>query len=113
MLVLPIKKQWFNKILSGEKKEEYREIKPYYTTRFLKVLGFPKEQQAMNEDDIKELLEKMETLKNFDVVFRNGYSSKSPMITAKCSLSIGTGRTEWGAEDGVMYYRLHIKEVAE
>ena len=29
MLTLPIKKKWFDMILSGEKKEEYREIKPY------------------------------------------------------------------------------------
>ena len=27
MLILPIKKKWFDMILSGEKKEEYREIK--------------------------------------------------------------------------------------
>lgn len=35
MLTLPIKKCWFDKIKTGEKKEEYREIKPYYTSRFL------------------------------------------------------------------------------
>lgn len=29
MLILPIKRKWFDMILSGEKKEEYREIKPY------------------------------------------------------------------------------------
>ena len=34
MLVLPIKKKWFEMIASGEKKEEYREIKPYWVTRF-------------------------------------------------------------------------------
>ena len=34
MLTLPIKKKWFDMILSGEKKEEYREIKPYYDSRF-------------------------------------------------------------------------------
>ncbi len=28
MLVLPIKKKWFDMICSGEKKEEYREGKP-------------------------------------------------------------------------------------
>ena len=39
MLILPIKKKWFDMILSGEKKEEYREIKPYYTTRFANLLG--------------------------------------------------------------------------
>ena len=37
MLILPIKKQWFDMILTGEKREEYREIKPYYTQRFSKV----------------------------------------------------------------------------
>lgn len=42
MLILPIKKKWFDKIQSGEKKEEYREIKPYYTTRFRNVLHIPK-----------------------------------------------------------------------
>ena len=31
MLTLPIKKKWFDMTLNGEKKEEYREIKPYYT----------------------------------------------------------------------------------
>ena len=34
MLILPTKGKWFNMILSGDKREEYREIKPYYTTRF-------------------------------------------------------------------------------
>ena len=34
MLTLPIKKKWFDMIKSGEKKEEYREIKPYWTKRF-------------------------------------------------------------------------------
>ena len=34
MLTLPIKKKWFDMILSGEKKEEYREIKPYWFIRF-------------------------------------------------------------------------------
>lgn len=34
MLTLPIKKKWFDMILSGEKKEEYRKIKPYWTKRF-------------------------------------------------------------------------------
>lgn len=38
MLTLPIKKKWFDMILSGEKKEEYREIKPYYDSRF-KYIG--------------------------------------------------------------------------
>ena len=33
VLTLSVKKEWFDKILSGEKKEEYREIKPYWIKR--------------------------------------------------------------------------------
>lgn len=39
MLILPIKRKWFDMILSGEKKEEYRDIKPYYDTRLLDAFG--------------------------------------------------------------------------
>ena len=34
MLTLPIKGKWFDMIVAKEKKEEYRDIKPYYTKRF-------------------------------------------------------------------------------
>lgn len=34
VLTLSAKKEWFDKIVSGEKKEEYREIKPYWVARF-------------------------------------------------------------------------------
>lgn len=33
VLTLSVKKEWFDKIVSGEKKEEYREIKPYWVAR--------------------------------------------------------------------------------
>lgn len=35
VLTLTISKQWFDKIASGEKTEEYREIKPYWVARLL------------------------------------------------------------------------------
>ncbi|WP_458457462.1 ASCH domain-containing protein [Pseudobutyrivibrio sp.] len=84
MLVLPIKKKWFDMILSGEKKEEYREIKPYYTSRF------------------------PSTFDSFYVMFRNGYSKKSPSFIAEVKLSIGKGKEIWGAEKGQKYYILTI-----
>ena len=40
MLTLPIAGKWFAMILSGEKKEEYRETSAYWMTRFAKVFGF-------------------------------------------------------------------------
>lgn len=33
VLTLSVKKEWFDKIVSGEKTEEYREIKPYWVAR--------------------------------------------------------------------------------
>lgn len=94
VLILPIKKKWFDMILSGEKKEEYRDIKPYYTVRFQHLW-----QGSLNGGEATR-----------KVCFRNGYSKNSPSLIAKVSLSIGTGKEEWGAEPGKKYYILHIKE---
>ena len=95
MLTLPIKKKWFDMIRSGEKKEEYREIKPYYTNRFFH------NDQLVNGEAIRE------------VAFRNGYAKDSPIIKCKVRLSTGPGKTEWGAVAGEIYYRLHILEVSD
>lgn len=37
MLIFPLKKQWFEKIKSGEKTIEYREVKDYWTKRISKL----------------------------------------------------------------------------
>ncbi len=96
MLTLPIRKQWLDKIASGEKQEEYREIKPYYSSRFRNVWGYP---SYWGEEH--------------KVRFRNGYSSRSPFAIAACTLSTGQGREEWGAMPGVKYYVLHIVRIEE
>ena len=99
MLILPIKKKWFDMILSGEKKEEYREIKPYYRSRFNNLFCMaPYSGLPYGHDIVK-------------IMFRNGYSTNSPSFIAECTLDIKTGRTEWGAEAGKEYYVLKIKEI--
>ncbi len=95
MLILPIKRKWYNMILSGEKREEYREIKPYYTTRF---------QHLWQGSLIGGGAERK-------IVFRNGYSAKSPSFIAVCTISIGTGKKEWGAEPNKEYYVLKILSI--
>lgn len=35
MLTFNLKKQWYDKIASGEKRIEYREVKPYWMRRFV------------------------------------------------------------------------------
>ena len=97
MLTLPIKKKWFDMILSGEKKEEYRDIKPYYTNRFQKLW----QGSLIGGDALRK------------VRFRNGYSNNSPTATAYVTVSIGTGKPEWGAEPGKNCYILHIVRIEE
>lgn len=106
MLVLPIKKKWFDMILSGGKKEEYRETSSYWMVRFAKVFGecaygivYPK---CLETESLVA-----------EVMFRNGYRKNSPSFIAKCTLSVGTGKEEWGAEPGKEYYVLSILEVKE
>ena len=92
MLVLPIKKKWFEMIKSGEKKEEYRECNSYWTTRFINELR--------KSNDIA-----------INVLFKNGYKKDSPVIKCRCLLTKGIGRKEWGAEPNKEYYILNILEV--
>lgn len=41
--VFNLKKEWFEKIKSGEKTHEYREVKPYWTKRLESILFWLKE----------------------------------------------------------------------
>lgn len=107
MLILPIKKIWFDMILSGEKRDEYREIKDYWTVRITHWLGF----QRGESETVLELLKSQGTIKAKPVVLQNGYGSKARQVEVMCTLSIGTGKKEWGAEPGTEYYRFHIQNI--
>jgi len=94
MLTLPIKRKWYEMILTGEKKEEYREIKPYWAAR----LAYHMQISAF-DDGV------------FPVKFINGYGKKSPAFNALVTCSIGTGKTKWGATAEKEYFILKIKEI--
>ena len=107
MLTLPIKEPWYSMILSGEKKEEYREIKDYYRVRFANQFKSIENKKLLNEwlvTPIRYIL---------NVRFKNGYLSTSPSFVAKCQLTIGTGKEEWGAEKDKSYYVLKIIEIKD
>lgn len=97
VLTLPIKKKWFDMILSGEKQEEYRELKPYYISRFSKVFSMV--------DSIP--VDSKET----EIRFTNGYGNKVPSFIAACRLEIHIGKEKWGAEKDIVYYVLHIENI--
>ena len=95
MLVLPIKKKWFDMILSGEKLEEYREIKPYYISRFQKLW-----QGSLIGGKAER-----------NILFRNGYGNAAPTFKATVTLTEGEGKEEWGAVPGKKYFILQIKRI--
>lgn len=111
MLILPIKQKWFDMIKSGEKKEEYREIKPYYNKCLgNEVIGFPFTDTIVeNFKSIKEYDKNQ--FKDIEIVFRNGYRGDSPKVKCKCKLRVGQGKEEWGAEPNKEYYILEILKI--
>lgn len=78
-------------IASGEKKEEYREIKPYWINRLSLNIEYSK-------------------FKGFEVVcFKNGYSKNAPTIIVDFNgIEIREGHQEWGAEPGKKYFVIKL-----
>lgn len=95
LLHLTLKKKWFDMIASGDKKEEYREIKPYWINRLMD--GVPMKPK----------------FKSFiGVLFRNGYSKDARQLAMFIEdISIGEGREDWGAELGKKYFVIKIKPI--
>lgn len=86
-LHLTLKRKWFDMILLENKKEEYREIKPYWTNRI-----YAKKYKY--------------------ITFRNGYARNAPQFTIELkNISQSTGKTKWGAEQDKMYFVLHLGKI--
>lgn len=87
ILDLVLKKEWFDMIKNGNKREEYREIKPYWT---------------------KRLIDKDGNFKSFThVKFRNGYTNNFVVFRIK-DIHIGKGKEEWGGEPNTDVYVIEI-----
>lgn len=90
MITLPIKKQWFDMIVSGVKKEEYRALTSHYKTMFA---------NATKNGPV------------FQCRLRNGYMSYSPSVIITCICRIGRGRPEWGGDSETDCFVLSILSV--
>jgi hypothetical protein len=84
VLHLTLKRQWFDMIASGVKREEYRAMKPYWHKRLNR--------------------------RSFDAVhFRNGYSADAPaMLVELRDIGSGLGLLEWGAPLAQSVYILRL-----
>ena len=116
-LHLNLKKKWFDMILSGEKKEEYREIKP----SIVSLLFDWRNVANTREFIVDTLLHNNEDvlcwscLKNYDTItFSNGMKSidEVPRFEIEFEeIEIKTGRTEWGAEKFKLYFVLKLGKI--
>lgn len=99
ILHLTLKRKWFDMIASGEKKEEYRDIKPYWVSRLVDGL-FPEKEPNDFTFLWNGFLFSMLTAEHYDVVeFRNGYSKNAPTMQVEI-LDITDGFTtlKWADE---------------
>ena len=85
ILHLTLKRKWFDMIADGIKREEYREIKPYWNRR-------------LNQ--------------HFDIVrFKNGYGKVPALDVELKEIMIGLGVVEWGAPESKKVYILRLGNV--
>lgn len=94
-LKLVLKKKWYDMIESGVKLEEYRDIKPHWSTRLV--------------DDMQESSPKFKDIET--VTFYLGYAKNRPKMQFKVvGVCVGAGVPEWGAEIGKNYYVIKLGE---
>jgi len=113
-LHLNLKRKWFDMILSGEKKEEYREIKEYYLSRSMDYYcGYPIMNNTLalrnNLPDMSiEQINKDTLFRHYDsIIFSNGYAKDRDQIEATgVNIRIDTGQEKWGAIPNKKYFVL-------
>lgn len=124
-LDLVLKRKWFDMIASGEKTEEYREIKPYWVKRLIE------ERDPVHHDYYEKITRTRAEFfsdraimlqyyleegyvrnKGYDTVtFHLGYSKDRPSMTFKIKdIVISRGKSEWGAELGEYYFTIKLGE---
>lgn len=112
VLTLTVNKEWFSRILSGEKKEEYREIKPYWVARFYydrfgklsPVLVKELTDYIIKHGDTEHFEAKNGIEVSFipytHVLFINGYGDDKPRVEKEIeSIDIGKPRKGWCPDD--------------
>ena len=104
VLDLPLKKEWYEMIESGIKTEEYREIKPYWSKRFVGV-DEPVIVEHYSDDGCN-------VFGYTHVRFRYGYTKRTMLFELK-GITIGVGNPEWGAPDDKEVFILKLGDRIE
>ena len=103
MLIFPLKKQWYEKIKSGEKTIEYREVKPYWNKRI------KNEVSKLLDDDLQT--NKVYYIPKVFCKLRLGYTSKY-MTAYITNIEVVDGiDTDLAIDKPV--YAIHLADVKE
>lgn len=117
-LHLNLKRKWFDMILSGDKEEEYREIKKHWLDN-LTIMSI-ETLENYQKDDMCGLIRgfgcfgsKDDKFKIFDTItFSNGYKKDRPQFEIELkSIKIDTGNTRWGAIENEKYFVLELGNI--
>lgn len=114
MLTFTLKKIWYEKIRSGEKTVEYREVKPYWTKRIENLLN----ETAHPNITTSELMERLHNGQPVkflwcpdDVILRLGYT-KRQMTADITKIEVVDGKdTDLRVDKPV--YAIHLANVRE
>lgn len=100
-----LKKKWFDMILSGEKKEEYRVIKDYWVGRLVDPNSCKEAKEVLSGQYVR--------FKYFDsITFSNGYARDRRQFEIKIErIRIGFGKLPWGAESRKKYFAFVLGDV--
>lgn len=115
-LNLVLKREWYDMIESGEKKEEYREIKDYWCKRIKGLARFcPYSLPSGGEERICQMkgtfcLSGNEDKVRYDKVkFRRGYTD-TDMTYQITGMRVGKGKPEWGAPEDKPVFIIELGE---
>ena len=99
ILDLSLTYHWYDMIASGEKKEEYREVKEFYIKRLCSLYSTDSESR----------------FKHYDVVrFHRGQGGKETMLVEFKGVYIGYGKhPEWGAPSDKPVFIIELGKVIE
>jgi len=90
VLHLTLHRLWFDAIAKGEKREEFRQIKPYWTNRFIK------DGLAIKYDEIH---------------FKNGYAKDAPFMRVEWKGLSDTHSSPFG--ENVNVYAIKLGKIVE
>ena len=122
-LQLPLDFVWYDAIVIGDKREEYREITAYWVNRLLAEVVY--DESYLNEtrrrlhltgraipENIEQLFKShnLAALPYKTVTFRRGYTSQTATFRFT-GLDIRRGRPEWGAKPGKKYFVISFEEL--